>query len=62
MGGDTESRPPGMYKAISGGKKSPRDQGELTGMLQKLGYDKEQVLNISLVGIITDCRFISSRS
>jgi cytochrome-b5 reductase len=43
MGGDTNSRPPGMYKAISGGKKSPTDQGELTGMLQKLGYDKEQV-------------------
>lgn len=24
--------PPGMYKAISGGKKSPQDQGELDGM------------------------------
>ena len=37
------SRPPGMYNAVSGGKKSPTDQGELTGILQKLGYDKEQV-------------------
>ncbi|EEA21627.1 NADH-cytochrome b5 reductase, putative [Talaromyces marneffei ATCC 18224] len=35
--------PPGMYKAISGGKKSPRDQGELTGYLKELGYDQEQV-------------------
>lgn len=32
-----------MYKAVSGMKKSPSDQGELTGILQKLGYDKEQV-------------------
>jgi hypothetical protein len=24
-------------------KKSPSDQGELSGILQKLGYDKEQV-------------------
>jgi len=32
-----------MYKAVSGEKKSPTDQGELTGILQKLGYDKEQV-------------------
>jgi cytochrome-b5 reductase len=32
-----------MYKAISGMKKSPTDQGELSGILQKLGYDKEQV-------------------
>lgn len=35
--------PPGMYKAISGTKKSPSDQGELGGMLQELGYSKEQV-------------------
>jgi hypothetical protein len=33
-----------MYKAVSGGKKSPTDQGELSGILQKLGYDKEQVI------------------
>lgn len=32
-----------MYKAVSGMKKSPTDQGELSGILQKLGYDKEQV-------------------
>ena len=35
--------PPGMYKAISGMKKSPADQGELSGILQKLGYSKDQV-------------------
>ena len=35
--------PPGMYKAISGGKKSPSDQGELTGYLKELGYSKDQV-------------------
>lgn len=35
--------PPGMYKAISGGKVSPKDQGELSGILQELGYSKEQV-------------------
>lgn len=35
--------PPGLYKAVSGGKKSPQDQGELTGILAELGYSKEQV-------------------
>lgn len=35
--------PPGMYKAISGGKKSPADQGELEGILKELGYSKDQV-------------------
>lgn len=35
--------PPGMYKAVSGAKPSPQDQGELTGMLKELGYSKEQV-------------------
>ena len=35
--------PPGLYKAISGGKKSPSDQGELGGVLKELGYDKKQV-------------------
>lgn len=36
--------PPGMYKAISGGKKSPSDQGELDGsVLEQLGYTKDQV-------------------
>jgi len=35
--------PPGMYKAISGGKKSPSDQGELDGYLKDLGYSKDQV-------------------
>lgn len=35
--------PPGMYKAISGPKVSPKDQGELTGILAELGYNKDQV-------------------
>ncbi|RYO98811.1 hypothetical protein DL764_006974 [Monosporascus ibericus] len=35
--------PPGMYKAISGPKTSPKDQGELTGYLKELGYSKDQV-------------------
>ncbi|KAL2441741.1 NADH-cytochrome b5 reductase 2 [Exophiala dermatitidis] len=35
--------PPGMYNAISGNKKSPQDQGELTGILKELGYSKDQV-------------------
>jgi len=35
--------PPGMYKAISGVKKSPSDQGELDGILKELGYSKDQV-------------------
>ncbi|KAK5109360.1 NADH-cytochrome b5 reductase [Meristemomyces frigidus] len=35
--------PPGMYKAIAGAKKSPSEQGDLTGQLAELGYDKEQV-------------------
>lgn len=35
--------PPGLYKAISGTKKSPADQGELGGSLLELGYSKDQV-------------------
>ncbi|KAL4806883.1 putative NADH-cytochrome b5 reductase [Aspergillus unguis] len=35
--------PPGLYKAISGPKVSPKDQGELTGILKELGYSKDQV-------------------
>jgi cytochrome-b5 reductase len=35
--------PPGMYQALSGPKVSPKDQGELTGALKELGYDKDQV-------------------
>ena len=35
--------PPGLYKAISGMKKSPQDQGELEGLLKELGYSKDQV-------------------
>jgi len=35
--------PPGLMKAISGNKVSPKDQGELTGMLKELGYKADQV-------------------
>lgn len=35
--------PPGLYKAISGTKVSPKDQGELDGVLKELGYNKDQV-------------------
>lgn len=35
--------PPPLYKAISGNKVSPKDQGELSGILAELGYTKEQV-------------------
>ncbi|KAK6460820.1 NADH-cytochrome b5 reductase 2 [Scheffersomyces coipomensis] len=35
--------PPGLYKAVSGPKVSPSDQGDLTGVLADLGYAKENV-------------------
>ncbi|KAK5937478.1 NADH-cytochrome b5 reductase [Knufia obscura] len=35
--------PPPLYKAISGMKKSPTDQGELGGILKELGYTQDQV-------------------
>ncbi|BFZ53333.1 NADH-cytochrome b5 reductase [Savitreella phatthalungensis] len=35
--------PPGFYAAVSGTKKSPKDQGELAGYLAELGYTKDQV-------------------
>ncbi|BDD54642.1 NADH-cytochrome b5 reductase [Monascus purpureus] len=35
--------PPGLYTALSGNKVSPKDQGELSGALKELGYDKDQV-------------------
>lgn len=35
--------PPPLYKAISGTKNSPTDQGEVTGILADLGYTKDQV-------------------
>lgn len=35
--------PPPLYKAISGPKTSPTDQGEVTGALAELGYSKEHV-------------------
>lgn len=35
--------PPGLYNAISGNKVSPKDQGELSGVLKELGYNKDQV-------------------
>lgn len=35
--------PPGFYAAVSGTKKSPKDQGDLGGFLSELGYNKDQV-------------------
>ncbi|KAK2736855.1 NADH-cytochrome b5 reductase [Myotisia sp. PD_48] len=35
--------PPGLYKSVSGTKTSPKDQGELSGILKELGYNKDQV-------------------
>lgn len=35
--------PPPLYKAISGNKNSPTDQGEVTGILADLGYTKDHV-------------------
>ncbi|BBN13705.1 cytochrome-b5 reductase [Marchantia polymorpha subsp. ruderalis] len=35
--------PPGMMKAISGDKESPKNQGELTGLLKSAGYSEHQV-------------------
>ena len=35
--------PPGLYKAVSGMKKSPAEQGELSGILKELGYTEDQV-------------------
>lgn len=35
--------PPGLYKAIAGMKKSPQDQGDLSGILKEMGYSKDQV-------------------
>lgn len=35
--------PPGMMKAISGPKTSPKDQGELTGTLKEMGYNSDQI-------------------
>ncbi|GKT91929.1 NADH-cytochrome B5 reductase 2 [Colletotrichum tofieldiae] len=35
--------PPGLMNAVSGNKKSPKDQGELVGALKELGYKPEQV-------------------
>jgi cytochrome-b5 reductase len=35
--------PPGMMNAISGNKKSPKEQGELKGILKELGYTADQV-------------------
>ncbi|EFW99155.1 NADH-cytochrome b5 reductase [Grosmannia clavigera kw1407] len=38
--------PPGLMKAVSGPKKSPSNQGELTGALKELGYTAEQVVKL----------------
>jgi len=57
---DVDDRPPGMYKAVSGMKKSPSDQGELSGILQKLGYDKEQVLVLLKMMLIVGLQILGS--
>lgn len=38
--------PPGLYKAISGAKVSPTDQGEVSGILGELGYTKDNVFKL----------------
>jgi len=35
--------PPGMMNVVSGAKVSPKDQGEVKGILKELGYSKDQV-------------------
>lgn len=35
--------PPPLYKAISGPKAAPTDQGELVGILKELNFSKDQV-------------------
>ncbi|ORY80852.1 hypothetical protein BCR37DRAFT_410273 [Protomyces lactucae-debilis] len=35
--------PPGFYAAVCANKKSPKDQGDLGGLLAELGYSKDQV-------------------
>lgn len=35
--------PPGLYKALSGPKISPTEQGEVTGVLGELGYNNDHV-------------------
>ena len=35
--------PPGMYKALSGVKKGPQDQGVFEGTLKDMGYSQDQV-------------------
>ena len=38
--------PPGFMKAVSGEKKSPSDQGELSGMLKELRYEQSAVIKM----------------
>ena len=40
--------PPPMYKAISGEKTSPKDQGPLQGYLADIGYSPSQVYKVSM--------------
>ena len=35
--------PPPMMRSLAGEKKSPSEQGELTGLLSQLGYDAKAV-------------------
>jgi len=35
--------PQGFYQTLSGEKKSPQDQGELTGLLKEMNFNEDQV-------------------
>lgn len=35
--------PPGLMACVSGGKVSPTNQGEVTGILKKLGFNESSV-------------------
>lgn len=48
---------PGFYAAVSGTKKSPKDQGDLGGFLSELGYSKDQVRKVQHRAIHSTDRF-----
>ena len=39
--------------SISGGKDKKGQQGELTGILKKMGYNEEQIFKVSLNILVT---------
>lgn len=45
--------PPPMMASISGGKDKKGQQGELTGILKKMGYNEEQIFKVSLNILVT---------